>query len=59
MRFFDPSFTVKKDVVVHRLINQRTYRVENSPKYTTEDSNRFYYDIIHEDSDGSTSGRGQ
>jgi hypothetical protein len=46
MRFFDPSFTVKKDLVVHRLINHTTYRVENTPKYSTEDSNRFYYDII-------------
>jgi len=46
MRFFDPSFTVKKDLVVQRLINHQVYRVENHPKYTTEDSNRFYYDII-------------
>jgi hypothetical protein len=40
---------VKKDLVVHRLINHTTYRVENHPKYTTEDSNRFYYDIITQD----------
>jgi hypothetical protein len=49
MRFFDPSFTVKKDLVVHRLINHNTYRVENSPKYSTEDSNHFYYDIIRDE----------
>ena len=46
MRFFDPSFTVKKDLVVHRLLSDKKYRVENTPKYSTEDSNRFYYDII-------------
>ena len=46
MRFFDPSFTVKKDLVVHRVLSGKKYRVENTPKYSTEDSNRFYYDII-------------
>ena len=46
IRFFDPSFTTKSDLVVARKINTHTYRVENNPKYTTEDSNNFYYQII-------------
>jgi hypothetical protein len=40
---------VKKDLVVKRLLSDKKYRVENSPKYSTEDSNRFYYDIIKQD----------
>ena len=46
MRFFDPSFTVKKDLVLDRKLSDHVYRVENLPKYSTEDSNRFYYDIV-------------
>jgi hypothetical protein len=46
MRFFDPSFTTKSSLVTPRKINTHTYRVENTPKYTTEDSDDFYYHII-------------
>jgi len=49
MRFFDPSFTVSKDLVVPRKLCHRKYSVENTPKYSTEDSNNFYYDIIKDD----------
>jgi hypothetical protein len=49
MRFFDPSFTTKKQLVTPRKINTRTYRVENTPKYTTEDTDNFYYDIIKDE----------
>lgn len=45
MRFFDPSFTVKKNLVVHRLLNHEVYRVENHPKYHTQDGNMFYYQM--------------
>ena len=48
LRFFDPSFTTKSDLVVARKINTHTYRVENNPKYTTEDSNNFYYQLLSE-----------
>jgi hypothetical protein len=46
MRFFDPSFTVKPDLVVKRLLSDKKYRVENTPKYMTEDSDSFFYQII-------------
>lgn len=50
LRFFDPSFTTKSELVVQRKINTHTYRVENDPKYTSEDSNNFYYQIIKSES---------
>jgi len=40
---------VKKHLVVKRLLSDKKYRVENTPKYSTEDSNRFYYDIIRDE----------
>jgi hypothetical protein len=51
LRFFDPSFTTKEQLVCPRKINTHTYRVENNPKWATEDSNDFYYHIIQRASD--------
>jgi hypothetical protein len=49
MRFFDPSFTTSEELVTLRKISEKKYRVENNPKYTTEDSNSFYYKLINQD----------
>jgi hypothetical protein len=43
---YDPAFTTKHgDLVIDRLINDRQWDVEDSAKWTTEDSNRYHYDI--------------
>lgn len=51
IRFFDPSFTTKENLVCPRVINTHAYRVENSAKWRTEDSNNFYYHIINGEPD--------
>ena len=43
---FEPSFTTKYGkMVIDRLINERQWDVEDSPKWTLEDSNRYHYDV--------------
>ena len=45
IKVFDPSFTVKKDFVIERLLNIHTWSVENAPKFITEDSEKYNYEI--------------
>lgn len=43
---YDPAFTTKHgDLVIDRLINDRQWDVEDAAKWTTEDSNRYHYDV--------------
>jgi hypothetical protein len=39
----DPSFTVKKNLVIERKINSRIWTTEQSPKWVTEDTDNYYY----------------
>lgn len=42
----DPSFVTKPgDLQIDRLVNSRLWDVEDGSKWTTEDSNRYNYDI--------------
>lgn len=45
IKVFDPSFAVKKEWVLERLLNVDTYTVENTPKFITEDSDNYYYSV--------------
>lgn len=45
VRVFDPSFTVKKDIVLERKTNGQIYTVEDNPKWITEDNDRYDYKI--------------
>ena len=43
---FEPSYTTKYgDPLIHRIINDRKWDVEDKKKWVTEDSNAFHYDI--------------
>jgi hypothetical protein len=45
VRIYEPSFTLKKDYVIERIINDYKWDVENQNKWMLEDSDKFYYDI--------------
>jgi hypothetical protein len=46
----DPAFTTKYgELVIDRLINERSWDVEDAAKWMTEDSNRYDYDIEDRD----------
>ena len=43
---FEPSYTTKYgDPLIHRIINDRKWDVEDKKKWVTEDSNVFHYNI--------------
>jgi hypothetical protein len=43
---FEPSYTTKYgNPLIHRIINDRKWDVEDKKKWVTEDSNAFHYDI--------------
>ena len=43
---FEPSFTTKPGkLVIDRLINEKLYDVEDAAKWTTEDNNKYFYNI--------------
>lgn len=47
---FDPAFTTKHgDLVIDRLINERSWDVEDADKWMTEDSDRYHYDVESRD----------
>jgi hypothetical protein len=48
-RIYEPSFTLKKDFVIDRIINERIWDVENQEKWKLEDSDRFNYNITNAD----------
>lgn len=41
----DPSFTVKTAKVIERKLNTHVWTVENTPKWMTEDSDNYNYEI--------------
>ncbi len=45
VRVYEPSFTLEKEYLIDRIINERKYDVENQDKWIMENSNRFNYDI--------------
>jgi hypothetical protein len=45
VRVFDPSFTVKHELLIERKTNSRIYTVEDNPKWITEDSDRYDYNL--------------
>jgi len=45
IRVFDPSFSVKKEFVIERLLNNKTYSVETTSKFITEDSEKYFYNV--------------
>lgn len=47
VRLFDPSFTVKEEPVIHRLLHTKKYSVEDAAKWVTEDSESFFYEIVN------------
>lgn len=46
VRLFDPSFTVKTQPVIDRILNTHPFAVEDATKWVSEDSDRYDYDII-------------
>jgi len=46
IKVFDPSFCTKKEWVIERLLNEQIYSVEKSPKFITEDSKKYHYDLV-------------
>ena len=45
VRVYEPSFTLEKEYLIERIINERKYDVENQDKWIMENSDRFDYDI--------------
>jgi hypothetical protein len=45
VRIFDPSFTVKREPVIHRLINTHKFSVEDAAKWVTSDNQDYDYQI--------------
>jgi hypothetical protein len=45
VRVYEPSFTLEKEYLIDRIINERKYDVENQDKWIMENSDRFNYDI--------------
>lgn len=52
VRMFDPSITTKPDGVgIERLVNTRTWDVEDAAKWLTSDDDRYDYEIVVRDGD--------
>lgn len=50
VRLWDPSFTTKKGQnLIERLVNERTWDVEDGDKWITSDDDRYYYDVTDEE----------
>jgi hypothetical protein len=46
IKIFDSAFTTKPNqLLIERLVNTHVWAVENNPKWTTSDDNKFEYDI--------------
>ena len=45
IKVFDPSFAVKKEWVIERLLNEQIFSVEDTSKFITEDSNKYHYEV--------------
>lgn len=45
VRIFDPSFSVKKEPVIKRLLNTHKYSVEDASKWVTSDNEDYEYQI--------------
>lgn len=53
IKVFDPSFCTKKEWVIERLLNEKNYSVETTPKFITDDTNNYHYELTpSESSDG-------
>jgi hypothetical protein len=52
IKVFDPSFCVKKEWVIERLLSNQNYSVEKSPKFITEDTEKYHYDVVPSDYKG-------
>jgi len=53
LRLHDPSFTVKEDVVIHRMYNNTIWTAERNPRWLTPDTEIMQYD--HTDLDSGES----
>jgi hypothetical protein len=51
VRIYEPSFTLEKEYLIDRIINERKYDVENQDKWIMENSDRFNYDITEKEVD--------
>jgi hypothetical protein len=51
VRVYEPSFTLEKEYLIDRIINERKYDVENQDKWILENSDRFNYDINEKEVD--------
>ena len=52
IRVSEPSFTTKKDLVIHKLISEYKWDVESYDKWILEDSDSYHYDISAMENEG-------
>jgi len=52
IRVSEPSFTTKKDLVIHKLISDYKWDVESYDKWILEDSDSYHYDISAMENEG-------